>query len=158
MNQKVLIGIIVGLLVLGGFLFLKPQEANDVVNNSAKVKTEAKTEAPKVDSVVKKQGEVPADDLNIDNIEGEITYYYSFTCGHCKDVNEFLEKNDIASKVDFVKKEISKSVENSKGLSEAAQKCGMNPGNIGVPFLFADGKCYMGGPNVRGFFSKAAGL
>ncbi|MFA6790537.1 MAG: glutaredoxin domain-containing protein, partial [Parcubacteria group bacterium] len=98
------------------------------------------------------------DSANVDSLVEQIVYYYSLTCGHCKNVNDFLEQNNIASKVNFLKKEVSQNIENGRELAEAAQKCGMNPGTIGVPFLFAKGKCYMGGPDVEGFFKKEAGL
>jgi len=154
MNKGILIAIIVALIV-GGFFFFRYQNLDTPAKNIVAGENIEKN-TPKKESVVK-VGE-SFDDVDFDNIEGGIIYYYSFTCGHCKDVNAFLEKNDIASKVNFVKKEISENRENSKELSEVAQKCGLNPSSIGVPFLFADGKCYIGGPNVEAFFAKAAGL
>lgn len=151
MNQKILIAIIIVLLGAVGFLLFKPQGANgpdiDMELNN-----------PKEDNTADKQNEESVDDIDIANIEGEIVYYYGATCPHCLDVNEFLEENDIASKVEFAKKEVWNNKENASELSEAAQKCGINPGSIGVPFVFADGKCYIGGPKVKGFFKKAAGL
>ena len=153
MNQKVLIGIIAGLLVLGGFLYLKSEE----VNNPEPPKAVAGVEKePKEETVTKEQE--TSSNIDFENIEGEIVYYYGSGCSHCLGVNEFLEKNDIISKVNFVKKEVWNNKDNASELSEVAQECGINPGSIGVPFLFADGKCYIGGPDVEGFFSKAAGM
>lgn len=152
MNQKVLIGIIVALLIVGGFLFLKPQEANGPTQDKIKMADET----PEKETVVKKQD--ASADVDFENLEGDIVYYYGAECPHCLDVNEFLEENNIASKVEFVKKEVWHDKNNANELSEVAQKCGINPGSIGVPFLAAGGKCYIGGPDVEGFFSKAAGM
>lgn len=152
MDQKILIGIIVGLLIVGGFLFLKPQEANGPTKDTVKMADET----PEKETVVKKQD--ATSDVDFENLKGETVYYYGATCPHCVDVNEFLEENDIASKVDFTKKEVWNNKDNANELSEVAQKCGINPGSIGVPFLYADEKCFIGGPDVEGFFSEAAGL
>jgi len=159
LNKKILIGAVVGILVLGWFLFLKPQEVKSPSVNTVEIEKEI----PRTDSVVKKQEqkqkqEEIVSEINIEDIKGKAVYYYSLTCGHCKGVNEFLEKNDIVSKIGLIKKEVSQSAENGKELGEVAQKCGINPGRIGVPFLFADGKCYVGGPKIEGFFNRIIGL
>lgn len=151
MNQKVLFGIVIVLLLVGGFMFFKPQEANGPTNQKM-ITPDEPTTAP-VESVVKESAPVDMGEL-----EGKIIYYYGEACPHCQDVNKFLEENNIADKVDFIKKEVWSNQVNNNELGEVAQKCGLNPGNIGVPFLFAEGKCYMGGPDVEGFFSKKAGL
>lgn len=93
-----------------------------------------------------------------DNTNNSIVYFYGEECPHCKDVLAYLDKNDIYSKVNFVKKEVWHSKSNGEELRKAALKCGMNPANIGVPFLFSDGKCYMGGPDVIKFFAEKAGI
>ncbi|MEF3691792.1 MAG: hypothetical protein V3574_01905 [Candidatus Moraniibacteriota bacterium] len=89
---------------------------------------------------------------------GKPIYYYGSTCPHCKTVLDYLDKNDIYTKMEFIKKEVGSSRENSKELTEAALKCGLNPAEIGVPFVFDSGKCYMGGPDVQDFFALKSGL
>ncbi|EKE21609.1 MAG: hypothetical protein ACD_7C00171G0007 [uncultured bacterium] len=90
--------------------------------------------------------------------ETTIIYFYGAECPHCKDVIAYLDENDIYSKVDFIKKEVWHNKSNGEELRKAALKCGMNPANIGVPFLFSEGKCFMGGPDVMNFFSEKAGI
>lgn len=90
--------------------------------------------------------------------DASIIYFYGSGCSHCKNVSAFLEKNDIESKVDFVKKEIQYNRKNGEEFRNAALKCGLNPSDIGVPFVFSEGKCYMGEPEVMQFFSDKAGV
>jgi len=79
----------------------------------------------------------------------KIIFYYGITCPHCKDVEEWMEKNKIEEKVKVEKKEVYQNQNNSKELSLVAESCGLNPNLVGVPFLWADGKCYIGTPEVE---------
>ena len=85
-------------------------------------------------------------------------YYYGEECPHCKDVAKFLEENKIAEKIDFVKKEVWHNSKNKKEMDARAKICGIEPGGMGVPFVFSNGKCYVGTPDVIGFFKKMAGI
>lgn len=87
-----------------------------------------------------------------------IVYYYGEACPHCKDVSKFLEENKISEKVNFVKKEVWGNRKNSAEMDSRAASCNLKKEGMGVPFLFAEGKCYVGTPDVIGFFKKAAGL
>lgn len=87
-----------------------------------------------------------------------IVYYYGEECPHCKDVMEFLEENKIAEKVKFEKKEVWHDKKNAAEMNAKARLCELDPKEIGVPFLFAEGKCYIGTPEVEGYFKSAAGL
>lgn len=89
-----------------------------------------------------------------------ITYYYGEGCPHCKVISEFLEANKIAEKVDFTKKEVWANKTNAREMDKRAKACNLAPSETGVPFVYdgSDGKCYVGEPDVKGFFSKKAGL
>ncbi len=87
-----------------------------------------------------------------------IVYYYGAECPHCKDVQDFIDQNDIASKVNFVKKETWHNSKNANEMEERAKSCGIQQEGMGVPFLFADGKCFVGTPDVITFFKKAASI
>ncbi|MFC1645460.1 glutaredoxin domain-containing protein [Patescibacteria group bacterium] len=102
--------------------------------------------------------QVTQETVNSDIDMGGITYYYGEGCPHCKSVLIFLDEFDVYSKVDFEKKEVWKNKENSQELAKVAQKCGINPKSIGVPFLAAHGKCYVGLPDVKNFFKKEIGM
>jgi len=88
----------------------------------------------------------------------EIIYFYGQGCSHCQDVNKFLEENKISEKISFSKKETWSSKENASELQQKAQECGLSPDQIGVPFVYSNGECFMGGPNVIEFFKKEAGI
>lgn len=88
-----------------------------------------------------------------------IVYYYGDGCPHCKVVQDFLDANDIASKVSFEKKEVWRDRKNAKEMEMRATACGIQPEGMGVPFVYGgDGKCYVGEPDVRKFFSEKAGI
>lgn len=87
-----------------------------------------------------------------------IVYYYGEECPHCKDVMKFLEENKIAEKVNFEKKEVWHNTANAREMDSKVKICGLDKKSVGVPFLFADGKCFIGTPDVTGFFKKAAGI
>ena len=87
-----------------------------------------------------------------------IVYYYGEACPHCKDVQKFIDENNIAEKVNFVKKEVWGNSKNASEMDARAKICNIKPEGMGVPFLFADGTCFVGTPDVIGFFKKAAGI
>lgn len=87
-----------------------------------------------------------------------ITLFYSTTCTHCKQIEEFVKTNKIDEKVTIARKEISVPA-NMAALNQAVAFCKFDASQgIGVPFLLAEGKCYMGGPDVEGYFRQKAGL
>lgn len=96
-------------------------------------------------------------DAPVADLSGTI-YYYGAECPHCKKVNEFLEANNIAEKVTFTKKEVWHDSGNAKEMTQAAAQCGLNKNDIGVPFIFDNGTCLVGEPDVRKFFSEKAGI
>ncbi len=85
------------------------------------------------------------------------TYFYGAECPHCKDVSNFLEENNIAEKVNFVKKEVWHDKKNAKEMKLRAESCNIQPDGMGVPFVYANGECFVGTPSVIGFFKKSAG-
>lgn len=87
-----------------------------------------------------------------------VTYFFGQECPHCVDVMEFLEENRIAEKVQFEKKEVWHDKDNQQAMLAAAKVCRLDEKSLGVPFLFADGQCYIGGPDVEGYFKQAAGI
>ncbi len=85
-----------------------------------------------------------------------IVYFYGAECPHCIDTLKFLEDNKIAEKVPFEKKEVWHNQSNAKELSARAKACGIAEDIVGVPFLYADGKCFVGTPDVEAYFSEKA--
>lgn len=87
-----------------------------------------------------------------------IIYYYGEECPHCQDVLKFLEENKISEKVEFQKKEVWHNKNNSEEMMKKVEECGLNPDTVGVPFLYAEGKCLIGTPKVEGFFKSKIGI
>lgn len=85
-------------------------------------------------------------------------YFYGNTCPKCKDIQDFIDKNKIEEKVTIIKKEVYSNQSSALMLSKVAEKCGIPSSEIGVPFLYFEGKCLIGEPNIREFLSNKAGL
>ena len=69
-----------------------------------------------------------------------------------------MTANKIEEKVTLVKKEVFNNTSNSLELSRVAGKCNLDPTKIGVPFIYFQGKCVEGRPDVENFLSQKAGL
>jgi predicted DCC family thiol-disulfide oxidoreductase YuxK len=80
--------------------------------------------------------------------------YYGNTCPHCEIVEEWLVKNDVASKMAFSNKEVYDNKENAAELTQVAMSCGLDANNIGVPFLYAQGECLIGSPAIINYFAQ----
>jgi glutaredoxin len=85
-------------------------------------------------------------------------YYYGAECPHCKAIGEFIDANKIAEKVQFVKKEVWHDKANQTEMMQAAKQCNLDTKSLGVPFVFDNGTCYTGEPDVKKFFSDKAGI
>ncbi len=149
-NKKVNLILWIVVLLVGGFFILYKMQGgfiklgnNDDGQNQQKVEhgTEKKNEDV-----------IPSDDS--DDADVGIVYYYGEECPHCKKVAEFLDKNGVYGKVDFTKKEVWHNRDNGEELMKRAQKCGIDPNGVGVPFLYANGKCYIGDADVIEFFKS----
>ena len=138
-------------MAIGFGFFWKSQDFGQK-NKEADVQGAAKTEG----SIEETQTDLSGNEY-ADLESGKIVYFYGKNCSHCKKVMAFLDENNIYSKVDFIKKEYgSKGV--WKELSEAALRCGLNPSDVGVPFVYYERKCYVGDADAIDFFAQAAGI
>lgn len=160
--KKILVFLVLVVALAGGLFFAWKKNYFEGVFPSTQKESSNKPESKqnsdkKVESApptTRKEFKNSFEDLN----GAKPIYYYGAECPHCKEVLSYLDKNNIYSKVDFIKKEVWNDKNNGMELSEAARKCGMNPSSIGVPFVFDNGKCYMGGPDVKSFFAEKAGI
>jgi len=118
MKQNVIIGIVVFVIV--GLLFVIVWGSN----NRQSVTSES-------------QGE-----QTLANITPAITtsntpiFFYGNTCPHCKDVEEWMDDNNIEEKITIIKKEVYDNPAHSLELTEVAKSCGLRTNSIGVPFLY----------------------
>jgi len=90
--------------------------------------------------------------------QSDVIFYFGQECSHCKNVEKFIADNQIDQKVIFAKKEVWHNTANNDELQTRAKECALDPEKIGVPFLYARGKCYVGEVEVENFFKKEAGI
>lgn len=97
--------------------------------------------------------------ISIDEIlnSSDPTYFYETTCPNCVVVSEFMTQTNIEEKLTIRKIEISTPA-NSKKLVAVAQKCNIPTTSLGVPFLYAEGKCFIGRDEVIGYLAEKAGI
>jgi len=83
----------------------------------------------------------------------KMTLFYSDTCPHCKNVSDFIEKNNLKTKIDFDEKEVSNQ-DNVQALLAVVQTCELPQDNIGVPFLWTGSECLSGDVDIINFFEN----
>ena len=88
----------------------------------------------------------------------DINFFYGKECPHCQDVEKFMEENKIAEKVKFDSIEVWHNKANSKILLEKVKECSIAEDEVGVPLLYARGKCIIGAPEIEKFFRQEAGI
>ncbi len=152
-TTNIVLAVIV-LLVVGAFALYKSHNGriwNYNNDNKQKMQQEENKNGDNQKTSAK-NGPQSGDDYGDPN--ADIVYYYGRECPHCEKVEKFLEDNDIYKKINFAKKEVWHNKDNGEKLMEAAQKCGINPKKIGVPFVSEKGKCYIGDSDVINFFKS----
>lgn len=91
-------------------------------------------------------------------VTSDIIFFYGQECPHCQEVEKFINDNKIGDRVKFDSLEIWHNGANQKIMAEKARECQISEDKLGVPFLFARGKCYVGTPEVENFLRQEAGL
>lgn len=87
-----------------------------------------------------------------------INYFYGVTCPFCDQVSDWMEENQVESILEINKLEVYQDQNNAALLRSAAQACGLNTGSIGVPFLFSEGECLIGKPDIIAYLAQEAGI
>ena len=88
--------------------------------------------------------------------DADMILFYGRECPHCQEVEEYIAENNLDEKVKFSRLEIYHDKDNAALAVEKAKECGIDENELGVPFLWASGKCYIGGPEVENFLSAQA--
>jgi len=86
-------------------------------------------------------------------ISGPILFY-SPDCPHCVNVEKFVEENNIEEKFPFTRLNILSGRANGELLMEKAKICGIPENQVGVPFLWNEGKCLLGDEPIINFFKE----
>ncbi|MCX6763283.1 MAG: hypothetical protein NTZ97_00905 [Candidatus Moranbacteria bacterium] len=84
----------------------------------------------------------------------DIILFYGRECPHCQALEKSLAEQKITEKIKFDQVEVYHSRKNAGIMNKKAQSCGINNEDLGVPFLFAKGQCYIGNPDIEAFFQK----
>lgn len=95
---------------------------------------------------------------DVNPLSDTMTLYWGDGCSHCENVKKFLDEKRIADMVIFEQKEVWQDRTNAKEMNRRAENCGLSVKDIGVPFLFSDGNCFIGEPDVEREFLRKTGL
>jgi len=85
---------------------------------------------------------------------GSIILFYGDGCPHCALVEEYINQNEVETKLYFAKKEVYNNEQNANELAEKAMICGIPTDSIGVPFLWDGSKCLVGDQDIIEFFKS----
>lgn len=75
-------------------------------------------------------------------------------CSQCEKVDKFIIDNKVEDKVSFTRLEVFNNMHNADILADKSQTCGLDPSQIGVPFLWDGSNCIIGYVDVISFFKK----
>jgi glutaredoxin len=88
----------------------------------------------------------------------DIIFFYGRECPHCREAEKFIRDNKIDQKIGFDSVEVWHNQENAKMLMQKAKECRLTDDQIGVPFVWNLGKCYVGTPDIEAFFKEKTGI
>lgn len=81
--------------------------------------------------------------------------FYSNSCPHCKNVEDFINTNNVKSKLKFRELEVSQNQNNANLMIAKAKICGLDTSQgLGVPFFFDGQTCLIGDVDIISFFQK----
>jgi glutaredoxin len=80
--------------------------------------------------------------------------FYSNYCPHCKNVEKYINDNNIKQKFTFDELEVADDAANANILTAKAIKCGIDPNNIGVPMFFDGKQCLVGDQDIINYLSS----
>lgn len=85
----------------------------------------------------------------------KMIYFYGETCPHCHDVLEYIDANDIRSKLSFRELETYNNVNNARLLNTKAKICKLDTfQGVPVPFFFDGENCHIGSDKIIEFFEE----
>lgn len=79
--------------------------------------------------------------------------FYSNSCPHCRNVEQYIAENNITSHYYFDQKEITTDQNNTALLIQKAKICGEDMSTLGVPLLFDNDKCYSGDKEIINYLA-----
>lgn len=84
----------------------------------------------------------------------ELIFFYSESCPHCANVEEYFAANNISEKIPFKTLEVSRNQSNANQLAAKASACELDSSNVPVPLLWdgSDKKCIIGDQPIIDYF------
>lgn len=97
--------------------------------------------------------------VNTNYPDADLFLFYGETCSHCKDVEEFISKNQIDQKLKINHLEVFNNKSNSSLFSKMVNEIcpeKSSPDGIPVPFLInqKDKQCFVGTPPITEYLSE----
>lgn len=96
----------------------------------------------------KSKGKVLGDEYSIEDVASRPVYFFRSECPHCQNVGAFLEGNGLGERLGVMKLEVGNSEKNAAILKEKSKECSLDESELGVPFLYFQGNCFLGDENV----------
>jgi glutaredoxin len=87
----------------------------------------------------------------------EISLFYSSTCPHCKNVEDFIENNSLEERLNISQKNVALP-NNINEYNSAADICKIPEEERGIPLLYYNGSCYLGDLDAIDFLKQAGGI
>lgn len=87
------------------------------------------------------------------NNKSKMILFFGDTCPHCKNVEDYIQANNIKNKLSFQELEVYNNAGNASLLGAKAKQCGLDTSNgVGVPFFFDGQNCIQGDEPIIEFF------
>ncbi len=81
-----------------------------------------------------------------------VILFYGKECPHCQKLEKHLSAIKATEKIKFSQREVFHNKANANLMVEKAKQCKIEIKELGVPFLWANGRCYLGEIEVSKFF------
>jgi len=94
----------------------------------------------------------------VENQQNQLIFFYGENCPHCTIVEEFIEQNQVKSRLSIVQKEVYYNQDHTEELAEKAKICGIPVNSIGVPFFWDGEKCFVGDKDIIDYLKQKIGL
>ena len=84
--------------------------------------------------------------------KGNPILFYGDGCPHCAKVETYLEKSGISTEIE--QKEIYHNSKNAQEFNQICEEEGIDFMDRGVPFLYAEGECFIGDKQIVSYFEE----
>lgn len=91
---------------------------------------------------------------SVQNTDSQIILFVGNGCPHCKNVEDYIQQNQINSKISFQTKEVFYDKNNQSLLEAKAKACNLSTDSIGVPFLWTGSQCIQGDQPIIDYFNQ----